>query len=275
MVMPRLSRAVRDPSPDPLLSPELARARFDLRIEADAAAVAEVVAQRLLEALEAGGPVGLATGRTMEPVYAALRCRLADWEHERREGLLQRWRSYNLDEYVGLGPADSGSFAADMHAALAGPLGLAPGRLQLPDGLAADPEAEARRYGAAVRAGGGITLQLLGLGGNGHVGFNEPPCPADAPCRCLVLSEDTRRQNAGAFGGNPAAVPDRAITLGTAEILAARQVLLVVTGAAKAEILRRSLQDPPCPEVPASWLQRHPHLQVVVDAAAASALRLG
>ena len=275
MVMPRSSRAVRDPSPDQALRAHPAGAGFDLRIEADAAAVAEVVAQRLLEALEAGGPVGLATGRTMEPVYAALRRRLDAWDHERRQGLLQGWRSYNLDEYVGLGPADLGSFAADMHAALAGPLGLAPGRLQLPDGLAADPEAEARRYGAAVRAGGGITLQLLGLGGNGHVGFNEPPCPADAPCRCLALSDATRRQNAAAFGGDDAAVPARAITLGTAEILAARQVLLVVTGDAKAEILRRSLQEPPCLEVPASWLQRHPHLQVVVDAAAASALRLG
>ena len=275
MVMPRSSRAVRDLSPDPLLRPHWAGAGFDLRIEADAAAVAEVVAQRLLEALEAGGPVGLATGRTMEPVYAALRRRLLTWDEDRRQGLLQRWRSFNLDEYVGLGPMDGGSFAADMHAALAGPLGLPPGRLQLPDGLAADPELEARRYGAAVAAAGGITLQLLGLGGNGHVGFNEPPCPAHASCRCLALSAATRQQNAGAFGGDPTAVPARAITLGTAEILAAQVVLLVVTGAAKAEILRRSLQEPPDPAVPASWLQHHPRLEVVVDAAAASALRLG
>mgnify|MGYP006288263159 FL=1 len=274
MVMPRSSRAARDLSPEQALIPQPAGVGFDLRIEADAAAVAEVVAQRLLEALEAGGPVGLATGRTMEPVYAALRRRLTTWDDERRQGLLQRWRSFNLDEYVGLGPADPGSFAADMHAALAGPLGLEPGRLQLPDGLAADPEAEARRYGAAVMAGGGITLQLLGLGGNGHVGFNEPPCPADAPCRCLALSDATRRQNAAAFGGDPAAVPARAITLGTAEILAAQTVLLVVTGAAKAEILRRSLQEPPNPELPASWLQHHPRLEVVLDQAAAGLLDL-
>ncbi|MFM7652132.1 MAG: glucosamine-6-phosphate deaminase [Vulcanococcus sp.] len=252
--------------------PQPASAAFDLRIEADAAAVAEVVAERLLESLEAGRAVGLATGRTMEPVYAALRRRLAGWDPQRREDLLAAWCSFNLDEYVGLGPEDPGSFAADMHAALAVPLGLAPGRLQLPDGLAENPDAEARRYGAAVSAAGGIRLQLLGLGGNGHVGFNEPPCPADAPCRCLELSDATRRQNAGAFGGDPAAVPARAITLGTAEILAARRVLLVVTGAAKAEILRRSLQEPPSAQVPASWLQRHPRLQVVVDAAAAAQL---
>jgi glucosamine-6-phosphate deaminase len=274
MRMLRLSRVVRDRSADPALRPAAPGGALDLRVEADAASVAEVVAERLLEALETGGPVGLATGRTMAPVYGALRRRLGAWEGQRRQALLQGWRSFNLDEYVGLGPADPGSFAAEMAAALATPLGLAPGQLQLPDGRAADPQAEASRYGAALAAAGGVALQLLGLGSNGHVGFNEPPCPADAPCRCLTLRAATRRQNAGAFGGDPAAVPARAITLGTAEILAARRVLLVVTGAAKAEILRRSLQEPPCPDVPASWLQRHPRLEVVVDAAAASALRL-
>jgi glucosamine-6-phosphate deaminase len=145
--------------------------------------------------------------------------------------------------------------------------------LQIPDGCAADPEAEARRYSAAVIAAGGIDLQLLGLGSNGHVGFNEPPCSASESCRCLGLSPATREQNAAAFEGDPAAVPERAITLGTSEILAARRVLLVVTGTAKAQILRRALQEPPCPEVPASWLQRHPQLEVVVDQAAAAALK--
>lgn len=275
MLMPRSWRAARAPSPDPplVLSPQ--PAGLNLQIAVDAAAVAEQVALQLLEALETGDPVGLATGRTMEPVYAALRQRLAGWSAARRERLLAGWSSFNLDEYVGLGPADPGSFAAEMAAALATPLGLVPGQLQLPDGLAADPDAEAQRYSAALAAAGGIGLQLLGLGSNGHVGFNEPPCPADAPCRCLPLSAATRQQNAGAFGGEPAAVPERAITLGTAQILAARRVLLVVTGSAKAEILRRTLQEPPSPAVPASWLQRHPQFTVLVDAAAASALELG
>ena len=275
MVMPRSWRAVRAPSPDPPLTAPPLPPGLQLAIEADERAVAERVAAQLLEALAAGQPVGLATGRTMEPVYAALRARLAAWAPERRAALLARWRSFNLDEYVGLGPADPGSFAAVMAEALGRPLGLAPGQLQLPGGRAADPDAAARRYAAAVAQAGGIGLQLLGLGSNGHVGFNEPPCPADAPCRCLRLSAETRRQNAGAFGGDPAAVPERAITLGTAEILAARRVLLVVTGAAKAEILRRALQEPPAAAVPASWLQGHPQVQVLVDAAAAAALRLG
>jgi glucosamine-6-phosphate deaminase len=244
-----------------------------LCIEAQASAVAERVADLLLEALEAGGPVGLATGRTMDPVYVALRRRLEGWDPGRRRRLLQGWSSFNLDEYVGLGPADPASFAAVMARAIGSPLGLAPTQLRLPDGLAPDPDQEAHRYRQALESCGGIALQLLGLGSNGHIGFNEPPCGADVRCRSLRLSEATRRQNAADFGGDAAAVPERAITLGTAEILAARRVLLVVTGSAKAEILRRALEEPPCPEVPASWLQRHPKLTVLLDAAAATALR--
>lgn len=136
----------------------------------------------------------------------------------------------------------------------------------------ADPQQEARRYRQELQGAGGIGLQLLGLGSNGHVGFNEPPCGPELPCRALALSQATREQNAADFGGAPASVPDQAITLGTAEILGARSLLLVVTGAAKAEILRRSLQEPPCEQVPASWLQRHPQLEVVADPEAASAL---
>lgn len=234
--------------------------------------MAEAVADRLLLALAEGRPLGLATGRTMEPVYAALRARIAALPAGQRQRLLAGWCSFNLDEYVGLAPQDPRSFAGVMAAALADPLQLPAAALQLPNGCAADPDAEARRYGAAVQAAGGIGLQLLGIGANGHVGFNEPPCGPEAPCRCLPLAAATRSQNAGAFGGEPAAVPPLAISLGLAEILAADRLLLVVTGAAKAEILRRSLLEPPCPQVPASWLQRHRQLEVLVDAAAAAEL---
>ena len=178
--------------------------------------------------------LGLATGRTMEPVYAALRSRILALAPAEREPLLARWRSFNLDEYVGLAADHPASFAAFMRQQVGDPLSLAAQCLQLPDGVAADPDQEARRYAAALEAAGGLDLQLLGLGGNGHVGFNEPPCGPEAPCRCLELSAATRRQNAAAFGGDPEAVPPRAITLGTAEILAARELLLVVTGEAKA-----------------------------------------
>lgn len=215
-------------------------------------------------------PLGLATGRTMEPLYAAL---VAQWrrapEAERRS-VRRSWLSFNLDEYVGLVPGDGRSFATFMQERLGGPLGLKPSQVRLPDGLAVDPAAEAGRYGASVAAAGGIGLQVLGLGLNGHVGFNEPPCPADAPCRCVALSAMTREQNAGAFGGDLGAVPTRAISLGLAEILAAREIVLVVTGSAKAAVLRRLLEEPPSALLPASWLRGHPAVTVLADQAALS-----
>ena len=238
-------------------------------MEADAAAVAVQVADRLLESCRDGRPLGLATGRTMEPVYAALAARWAALPESQRAVLRSQWCSFNLDEYVGLSPGDARSFRAFMGRHLGMPLGLEDAQVRLPDGTAADPQAEAQCYAAALAAAGGVGLQLLGLGLNGHVGFNEPPCGPEARCRCLQLSAATRQQNAGAFGGDPEAVPARAITLGLAEILEAEQILLVVTGASKAGILRRVLEEAPSPELPASWLQGHPAVTVIADRAAA------
>ena len=242
----------------------------------DAQSVATAVAERVLRErlIHPQKPLGLATGRTMEPVYAQLASQLAQRDVEEQQAIRSGWLSFNLDEYVGLAASDLRSFAAFMADRLQFPLGLRADQVRLPDGLAADPQAEARRYGAALAAAGGVGLQLLGLGLNGHVGFNEPPCAALASCRCLELSPATRAQNAGAFGGDPQAVPPQAITLGLAEILAAERILLVVTGASKASILRRALLEPPCPEVPASWLQTHQRLEVLADAAALKTFQL-
>ncbi|MCP9771281.1 glucosamine-6-phosphate deaminase [Synechococcus sp. Tobar12-5m-g] len=243
-----------------------------LVVAEDGAALAEGVAAIMAGAMIADPRLclGLATGRTMEPVYAALVRRLTGLPPEQWEAIRADWRSFNLDEYVGLSPVDPRSFAATMRRQLGDPLGLDPGRLQLPRGLAADPDYEALRYGEAIGAAGGIDLQLLGLGENGHVGFNEPPCLPSAVSRCVALSRGTRLQNCGLFGGDPAAVPSAAITLGLAEILQARRILLVVSGSGKAPILRRLLQEPASPDLPASWLQGHPALQVWVDRAALS-----
>ena len=248
---------------------------MELRCLADGPAVAAAVASRLLEERlrRPRLPLGLATGRTMEPVYAALAQQLEQLSGAQQQAIRQGWLSFNLDEYVGLALHDPRSFAAFMAARLQLPLGLQPEQVLLPDGLASDPQAEARRYGSALAVAGGVGLQLLGLGLNGHVGFNEPPCGAKAHCRCLTLSAATRTQNAGAFGGDPEAVPDQAITLGLAEILAAERILLVVIGASKAAILKRALQEPPCPEVPASWLQHHPRLEVLADRAALGTIK--
>ncbi|MGB5134514.1 MAG: glucosamine-6-phosphate deaminase [Prochlorococcaceae cyanobacterium] len=236
----------------------------------DAQAVARQVARLVIadQLVEQPRALGLATGATMLPVYEAVVAEARQLPAIQLERLHQNWRSYNLDEYLGLPPQHPGSFASFMHTRLAGPLQLDPRRVRLPDGMAPDPLAEARRYCAEIRAAGGIGLQLLGLGLNGHVGFNEPPCGASECCRPVELSPETRRHNASAFGGDPAAVPSRAITLGLAEILASRRILLIVTGAAKAEVLQCLLRQDPSPDLPASWLQRHPAVQLIVDRSA-------
>lgn len=236
----------------------------------DVPAVAERAAELLLrQRLETPERcLGLATGGTMEPVYAALARRVRSLPVAERQRLQRQWRSFNLDEYVGLGADHPGSFATVMRHRLIDPLDLDGEKVQLPDGRAEDPSAEARRYAAALRRAGGIGLQLLGLGRNGHLGFNEPPSAVDAPCRCLSLRTVTREHNAAAFGGRPEAVPPRAITLGMAEILAADRILLVVTGTAKADVLQRAFAEPPTPDLPASWLQRHPAVLLLADAAA-------
>ena len=111
-------------------------------------------------------------------------------------------------------------------------------------------------------------LQLLGLGSNGHVGFNEPPCGPLMACRVVQLSAATRQQNAGLFGGDPQRVPEAAITLGLKEILAAEEIHLVVTGSGKAAILKKLLDDEPSEQLPASWLRQHPRVWLWVDRAA-------
>ncbi|MCT0212275.1 MULTISPECIES: glucosamine-6-phosphate deaminase [unclassified Synechococcus] len=235
-----------------------------------AAELGEVVAAEVAKALRADPDLvlGLATGRTMEPVHAGLVRRLQALPSGELNTIRDHWRSFNLDEYVDLAPGDPRSFGATMRRQLGDPLSIPPERLQLPRGLSADPAAEALRYREAIAAAGGIGLQLLGLGHNGHVGFNEPPCLASAVGRCVELSPSTRLQNGGLFGGDPAAVPARAITLGLAEILQARRILLVVSGSSKAPILSRLLRESANPALPASWLQTHPHLQLWVDRAA-------
>jgi glucosamine-6-phosphate deaminase len=229
--------------------------------------------RRLRERLELREPkpLGLATGRTMEPFYRQLIDRLQGWPEVERQRLIEGWLSFNLDEYVGMESGSAASFAATMQHSLGHPLGLDPTRLRLPDGAAVDPEAEAGCYARELARAGGLGVQLLGLGGNGHVGFNEPPCGADTHCRVVQLSRATRIQNAAAFGGDPQRVPPQAITLGIGEILQAEEIHLVVTGAGKAAILGSLLRGGETPELPASWLCTHPRFHLWADAAALSA----
>lgn len=228
--------------------------------------VARVLLRRQLN--QPRRPLGLATGRTMKPIYAALGAAMQRLPGPKRQQLQRDWLSFNLDEYVGLGAADQFSFRATMHECLVLPLALDPERVLVPDGLAADPQREAERYASTLEEAGGMGLQLLGLGLNGHVGFNEPPCGPDEPCRCVRLSPSTREANASAFRGGASAVPESAITLGLREILAAEEILLLVTGSNKADIVQRLWRQSPSPRLPASWLKCHPAVTLMVDEAA-------
>ncbi len=240
-----------------------------LRIWPDAAsaarAVAAEIARGIREAAEAGRRyvLGCATGRTMIPVYAEL-LRL-----HREEGLsFAVVRLFHLDEYLGLPPEHPASFQRFLREHLVDRVDLEPGRVHFlrgdldPEGL----ERQAREYPAAIRAAGGLDLQLLGLGRNGHVAFNEPGSPPDSRLRVVELSPETREANAFAFADGR--VPERAVTLGLADLHEARCLRLLAFGKSKREALRALLGGPEDPAWPASLLRGHTGLEVHADPAA-------
>lgn len=231
---------------------------FDSQQALDRAA-AEWVAARV----RPGVVLGLATGSTPVGMYKEL-----VEMHRRGELTFAAVRTLNLDEYVGVGPDDPGSFAAYMEAHLFRWVDIAPGDRHIPDGLHPDPEAEAARYERLYWEVGPVDAQVLGIGTNGHIGFNEPGTPFDQSTHVVELAWETRLANAGAFG-SPEAVPARAITLGIRNILAAREILLLAKGGSKADAVRKALRGEPTPHVPASSLQLHPKVTVYLDRDAA------
>ncbi len=238
--------------------------RFLIRPDAVAAAqqVADIIAARLRARPTL--VLGLATGETMRPFYAALVAR-------HRDGLsFADATSFNLDEYVGMDARDPASFAAYMRAAFLDHVDLPTTRAHLPRGDAPDPTAEAQRYEDAVGRAGGIDLQVLGIGRNGHLGFNEPGSPLDSPTRVTTLAPSTRAANAPGFA--PHRTPRQAITMGLGTILAARECVLLATGAAKAAAVAQALEGPPGTHCPATVLQQHPAAIIVLDVAAAADL---
>lgn len=212
--------------------------------------------------------LGLATGRTMEQVYAILA------RMHREQGLdFGRCRTFNLDEYIGLSADDPRSYRHYMARHLFSKVNLEPARTHLLDGMAADLKGEAARYEALILREGGIDLQLLGIGEAGHIGFNEPLSALMSRTRDKALTPITRRQNAAPFGGDPDQVPERALTMGVGTILDARELLVLVTGRAKAAILARAVEGPITAMVSASAIQLHPNCKVIVDQDAARDLQ--
>lgn len=233
--------------------------------------LAQHLAQELLTliARKPKAVLGLATGSTMEPVYAEiLRQNLANPVN------VQQLSTFNLDEYLGLAPEHPHSYNYYMHQHLFHGLGLAKHQVHLPQGNCADPDLECANYTAAIAAAGGLDFQLLGIGGNGHIGFNEPGTAFDTPTHCVELTAQTREDNSRLFD-NPAEIPSHALTMGMAEIMQAKEVVLVITGAHKADIAAALATSQPCPALPASALKQHPNARVYLDAAAASQLQAG
>jgi glucosamine-6-phosphate deaminase len=200
-----------------------------------------------------------ALGTSALRLYGALgRCRTAGGFDTSSVRLVQ------LDEYLGIPDDDPRSLFGWLVRDVATPLGVPRERILRIDGMARDPDAEASRVARAIDAAGGIDVAVLGLGPNGHLGFNEPPSPADAPTRPVDLSAASIDSNAR-YWGTPDRVPRRAITVGMDLLLAARRTLLVVSGESKRAILGALLDGSPRDELPASHLRTAAHATVLAD----------
>lgn len=237
-----------------------------LRILPTAQSAARATADHISDKIRTGSirVLGLATGRSPIAVYRSIADQVAAQELD-----LRAIESFNLDEYVGLNAADPSSFHAYMQRHLFSHVSFR--RSHLLDGDAPDPLAECRRYERDIIAAGGINLQLLGIGRNGHIGFNEPGSAHDSHTRPVTLSASTRAANQSDFPAGQT-VPEQALTMGIGTIFEARAIVLLATGAAKSAALRDALQGPVNIDCPASALQAHPDLTVFADVDAASQL---
>ena len=207
--------------------------------------------------------VGVATGSTPLPVYAAL-------ARERAEGLdLSRISAFALDEYVGLPREHSASYHGVIQREVTEPLGLDPSLVRVPDGDEATIATAGERYEAELTAHGGVDLQLLGIGTDGHVGFNEPGSSLASLTRIKTLTASTRADNARFFDA-PEQVPTHCITQGIGTILRARHLVLLAFGAGKADVIAAAVEGPVTATLPGSCIQLHAHVTVVVDEAAAT-----
>ncbi|MDR5699240.1 glucosamine-6-phosphate deaminase [Agromyces aerolatus] len=241
---------------------------IELHVLPDAEAVGVAAADAIDAVVRRGSCVlGLATGSSPDRVYDELARRHAD---EPRPWASSR--VFILDEYVGLPTDHPERYAAVIRRAITDRVGIPSGRVHAPDVDAEDLSAAAGQYDAAIADAGGIDLQLLGVGVNGHIAFNEPGAPLDGGTHVAQLTAQTRRDNARFFHGDLAAVPRTAMTQGIGTILRSRRALLVATGAAKAEAVAALATREPTSAVPVTALHRHPSVLALVDAAAASEL---
>lgn len=210
--------------------------------------------------------LGLATGSTPVGMYQELirRCEAGDLD-------FSRVRSVNLDEYVGLERTHDQSYYYFMNNNLFKHVNIDPAQTFLPDGTCKDTEAECRRYHDVILGMGGVDIQLLGIGGNGHIGFNEPAEAFAARTHCVQLAESTIKANARFFASE-SDVPRFALSMGIGEIMVAKKILILASGKAKAEAVKGMVAGPVSPQMPASILQFHPDVTLVADEEALSLL---
>ncbi|WIB32548.1 glucosamine-6-phosphate deaminase [Curtobacterium sp. MCSS17_005] len=227
-----------------------------------AAKIASVVAKK------PSAVIGLATGSSPQGIYTDLQRRVQAGEISFAEA-----RGFALDEYVGIPLEHPESYAAVIARDVVAPLGFEAARVRVPDGRAADLEFAAKEYDAAIRAAGGIDVQILGIGANGHIGFNEPTSSFASRTRIKTLAPSTRDANARFFD-SPEQVPTHCMTQGLGTILEARELVLVAQGTSKAAAVAAAIEGPLSSFVPGSALQLHEHATVVVDEEAAAGLQL-
>lgn len=210
--------------------------------------------------------LGLATGSTPLPVYRALRARFAGRD-------VSQVRAFALDEYIGIDPAHPASYHSVITNEVVEPLGLDPDRVRVPDGWTDGGRGAGEAYEMAIAEAGGIDLQILGIGTDGHIGFNEQGSSFASRTRVKTLTQQTRIDNARFFD-TPEEVPMRCITQGLGTILEARHLMLLAFGESKARAVAGAVEGPISALLPGSAVQLHPHVTVVVDEAAASQLQL-
>jgi glucosamine-6-phosphate deaminase len=231
--------------------------------------VARALAERLSSIIAAKPRVvlGLPTGRTPVLLYRELALLHMEGRID-----FSRVTTFNLDEFLGIPPSHPGSYRTFMQRHLFSRVNISTERVHFLNGGTDDPEGECGRYERAIAEAGGIDLQILGIGTNGHIGFNEPAPELQSHTHRVTLKPETRRSNAALFGGDAEKVPAEALSMGMATILGARAIVLLATGKSKASCVERVVNGPITTELPASFLQLHTSAELMLDEAAAGKL---
>lgn len=239
----------------------------NVKILPDKAHASEEVAQMLHDLIveKPNAVIGVATGSTPEGAYE----RLAEKITENRTDVSQL-QFFALDEYIGLPWEHPESYHSVIHRCVTVPLGVEPAQVHVPEAPDDSTVGPVDDYDQKIAAAGGIDLQLLGIGRNGHIGFNEPGTPFNAPTHVGELTDLTRQDNSRFFAGGVDEVPSLAVTQGIGTILKARKIVLMAFGEAKVDAIRDSLEIPPAEERPGSSLQLHSDCTFYLDEAAAA-----